>query len=83
MRFEETDGTRYFFSVRNAHQHELGLVDSFGRAYRYRPHQEEPEWLGTGTVEEGVRRILELSEEALLEPVALEDLTEAAAIPAR
>ena len=74
VRFEEKDGDRFFFSVRNENQQELGLVDSLGRAYRYRPHQEEPEWLGTGTVEEGVRRILELPEGARLEPVAFENL---------
>lgn len=75
VRFEEANGERYFFSVRNANQQELGLVDALGRAYRYRPHREEPEWLGTGTVEDGVRRILELSDGARLDPVALSELT--------
>jgi len=49
---------RGFFAVRNEHGQDLGLVDSLGRAYRHRPHLEEPEWVGTGTVEGGVARIL-------------------------
>ena len=47
-----------WFSVRNVHQQELGLVDARGRAWRFRPADGEAEWVGTGTVGEGVARIL-------------------------
>lgn len=46
------------FVVRNAWEQDLGLVDHLGRAYRFRPHADEPECLGTGTVAAGVARIL-------------------------
>lgn len=47
-----------YYSVRNAEGQVLGLVDFSGRAWRYRLHESEPEWLGTGTILEGARRIL-------------------------
>lgn len=53
-----------WYSIRNAHQQELGLVDADGRAWRYRPHQREPEWLGTGTVAKGARLVLGAGEGA-------------------
>lgn len=60
VEFEEGQGERRFFSVRNARHQELGMVDVLGRAYRYRAHADEPEWLGTGTVIEGTQGILDL-----------------------
>jgi hypothetical protein len=48
------------FSVQNELHHELGRIDGLGRAWRFEPHAEEPRWLTTGTVLEGVRAILEL-----------------------
>jgi hypothetical protein len=75
-------GDRAYFSVRNEHQQELGVVDLDGRAWRYRAHQREPEWLGTGTIAGGARGILSTSEKAQLVPVALERLGEAAAASA-
>lgn len=54
-----------WFSVRNPHQQELGLVDTRGRAWRYRPAAADPDWIGTGTVIEGVAQILSA-------PIALE-----------
>lgn len=56
-----------FFSVRNEHHQELGVVDALGSAWRYRPHQMEAERVATGTVIEGVRAILGTSSEAVLE----------------
>jgi len=47
-----------YYSIRNVEGQVLGLIDLEGRAWRYRLHEEEPEWLGTGTVLEGARRIL-------------------------
>ncbi len=64
-----------YYSVRNAQGQVLGMVDFDGRAWRYRLHEEQPEWLGTGTVLEGVRRILGTSALSLLEQVELASLT--------
>ncbi|HEV8112207.1 MAG TPA: hypothetical protein VGR31_05490 [Planctomycetota bacterium] len=59
VRFEEHGNTeRAFYSVRNREGQELGIVDLDGRAWRYRAHASEPEWLGSGTVIDGARRIL-------------------------
>ena len=32
---------------------DLGMIDTLGRAWRYRPHTREAEWLTTGTVVQG------------------------------
>jgi len=67
VRFEETgDAGRAFYSVRNREGQEIGLVDLDGRAWRHRQNQKHPEWLGSGTVIEGTRRILDGSEKAEL-----------------
>jgi hypothetical protein len=59
VRFEDAAAPGHtFFSVRNERHQELGMIDRLGRAFRYRPHEREPEWLGTGTVLDGTRRIL-------------------------
>lgn len=77
VRFEETGDTgRAFYSVRNREGQEIGLVDLDGRAWRHRPHQSRPEWLGTGTVKDGARRILGGSEKAKLIEVDLDRLRE-------
>ena len=47
-----------FFGVRDVDGHDLGMIDRQGRAWRYRPHRREPEWLGTGTILKGARLIL-------------------------
>ena len=46
------------YMVRNVWHQDLGLIDAFGRAYRYMPHQEDPAWVGSGTVAQGVERVL-------------------------
>lgn len=67
VRFETGDTVpKTYYSVRNDERQELGLVDSDGRAWRYRAHQREPEWLGTGTVTKGARLILGASEHAAM-----------------
>ena len=77
VRFEETgDSGRAFYSVRNREGQEIGMVDLDGRAWRHRQHQTRPEWLGTGTVGEGARRILDGSEKAELIEVDLDRLRE-------
>lgn len=63
-----------YYSVRNAQGQVLGMVDFDGRAWRYRLHEEQPEWLGTGTVLEGTRRILGTSALATLEEAELATL---------
>lgn len=72
----ETPGSpeRAWYSVRNPHQQELGLVDLEGRAWRYKPHLRDPEWLGTGTVLAGARRILDGGPASALVEVSIVDL---------
>ncbi len=78
VRYETTGaGDKAYFSVRNEHQQELGIVDSDGRVWRYRAHQREPDWLGSGTVENGARSILSGSPGTQLVPIALDRLVEA------
>jgi len=43
--------------VQNRWGQDLGLVDSLGRAWVYRAHQ-EPAWVGSGTVLQGISWIL-------------------------
>jgi hypothetical protein len=64
IEFAELGGERGFHSVRNARHQELGMIDDLGRSWRYQPHADEPDWLGTGTVLEGARAILNLPESA-------------------
>ena len=52
---------RTFFLVRNLARQDLGLVDSLGRAWRYRPHEREAEWVATGTVLQGAVAIVGLA----------------------
>ena len=56
------DGQRVLFAVQNAWGQDIGLVDALGRAWRFRPWSDEPEWVGTGTVIDGARRVLGLDE---------------------
>lgn len=63
------------YVVRNDWGQDLGWVDSLGRAYRLLPHHKDPAWVGTGTVLQGVQRILRAAGpctlvERLLEPAA-------------
>jgi hypothetical protein len=74
VRYETPDHAQAYFSVRNEHGQELGVVDIEGRAWRYRAHQREPDWLLTGTVVQGARAILEASPRAELLDVSLEAL---------
>lgn len=65
---------RSFYSVRNELDQAIGLIDVHGRAYRFRPHQAEAEWLGTGTVLEGAQRVLGSSGACELVELSLEQL---------
>jgi hypothetical protein len=60
VRFEAHDDSgRFYYSVRNREGQEMGIVDLNGRAFRYRAHSIDPEWIGTGPVFDGARRILD------------------------
>ena len=65
--FEGSDPREALYMVRNVWHQDLGIVDSLGRAYRYLPHHKEPAWVGSGTVESGIRRILALEDCHLFE----------------
>lgn len=69
---------RQFFSVRNPFQQELGMVDGLGRIWRYQPHQREAQLLGSGTLIDGVRRILDAGAQAELSEVPLASLADGA-----
>ena len=63
------------YMVRNVWHQDLGLIDAFGRAYRYVPHHSDPAWVGSGSVRQGVERILGLQGCALHEfPLPAESL---------
>jgi len=82
VRFEAPgEPGRFLFAVRNTYSQDLGLVDALGRAWRQRPFQETAEWIGTGTVLEGVRGILAAGPEALLREVSPEVLEASAKRP--
>ncbi len=46
------------YVVRNPWNQDLGLIDGLGRAYCYLPHEEEPTWVGSGTIASGAQQIL-------------------------
>ncbi len=74
VRLEDQRQARFFYSVSNVHGQELGLVDAEGRAWRHRPFQEQPEWVGTGTLEAGVGRILGGTGAVQLVPIPASEL---------
>ena len=87
VRYDESGETsRSFFSVRNGWHQELGLIVELGRFWRLLPLEVVAWWLGSGTVEQGVQRILELDEQACLREVELktagQDLAMARAVNA-
>lgn len=79
--FEVQGRTERFFLVRNPHQQELGMVDAEGRWWRYAPHAAEPDWLGSGTVRDGVCRILGAPADAPFYEVPLSTLVREASAP--
>ena len=84
VRFEVRGDSRFFYSVRNREGQEMGIVDLHGRAYRYRAHVTDPEWLGTGPVFEGARQILDApasGEEIEVDVSRLQELLDAASAP--
>ena len=63
-----------WYAVQNRWNQELGMIDELGRAWRYRPHRNGPQWLGSGTIEEGVQKVLELNGALVLEEIPLDEL---------
>ncbi len=82
VRFDEVgaDG-RALHVVRDAWGEDLGLVDALGRAWRWRPHVRELQGLGSGTVAQGVERILERRTSLVLREVGLDELAAALRVP--
>lgn len=56
-----------FYSVRNQWSQDLGMIDQLGRAWAFKPHEREADWIGTGTLAAGAARILGEDECELLE----------------
>jgi hypothetical protein len=84
VRYADADHpARGFFSVRNVDQQVLGIIDLDGRAWRYRPHVKDAEWLGTGTVAQAASWILGCSEGCELVEISLADLAHTAPAPDR
>jgi hypothetical protein len=79
VRFDERgSGERFLYVVRNEHNQDLGIIDAGGRAYRERPHA-QAEWIGTGTVVDGVAGILGLTGVVRLETTGVDELRPVAA----
>jgi hypothetical protein len=68
------DPTRQSFSVRNVRHQEFGTVDGLGRVWSLELHDPEPRLLGSGTLAEGARRILNAGPSAALLEVPLDAL---------
>ena len=62
------------YMVRNVWHQDLGLIDAFGRAYRYLPHHREPAWVASGTVLQGVEGILDTASCRLVEVPFLDSI---------
>lgn len=69
---------RFLYVVRNLWDQDMGVVDELGRAWRKVPHAED-RWIGTGTVADGVRRILELGRTSALSEQPIEAVETATA----
>ncbi len=65
--FEEPESADALYMVRNIWHQDLGLIDVLGRAYRYLPHHKEAAWIGSGSVTQGIERILGLEGCELIE----------------
>ncbi|MFN0242112.1 MAG: hypothetical protein ACKVWV_04400 [Planctomycetota bacterium] len=75
VRYEDpVDPSRALFVVRDHEQHDLGLVDVHGRAWRYVLHSREPKLLGTGTVAHATALIFAIEGEIELVELAIDDL---------
>lgn len=65
-----------YWSVMNPWGQEVGLVDDLGRFWRHVPHEELPVHVGSGTLADGLVRLLDLAGEPTLVAVeATEEVT--------
>ena len=71
------------YVVQNLHRQDLGVIDSLGRAYRYVPHEDEPAWLGSGSIPRGVQRILNTQEVPAMREVSLLQRSTEASFPTK
>jgi hypothetical protein len=60
-----------YWSVMNPWGQEVGLVDDLGRFWRHVPHEELPEHVGSGTLTDGLVRLLDLVGEPTLVAVGV------------
>jgi len=74
---EGPDGA-FLYVVRNLWDQDLGVVDERGRAWRRMPHRDD-QWIGTGTVVQGVRQILSASARPRMVEMPIEDVEPATA----
>ena len=82
VRYSErgSDG-RFLYVVRNLWDQDMGMIDERGRAWRRLPHEEDS-WIGTGTVVQGVRQILDAGPDTQMDERSIEAV-EAATASAR
>ncbi len=79
VRYSEpgADG-RFIYVVRNLWDQDLGLIDAGGRAWKRIPHEED-RWIGTGTVVQGVRQILDTGVAAQMVELPIQEVESATA----
>jgi hypothetical protein len=66
-RYPFPQGDEELWLVENDRLQDLGYVDRNGRAFRSVPFEEKPQFVATGSLEEGVRAILRFSRGVKLE----------------
>lgn len=58
---DANDPQQHYYVVMNPWGQELGIVDGLGRVWQRRPHESEPEAIGSGSLADGVARLLGLA----------------------
>lgn len=56
---------QFLYVIRNLWDQDLGVIDERGRAWRRIPHEDD-RWIGSGTVVQGVRQILDTGTNTLM-----------------
>jgi hypothetical protein len=68
-RYAFASGERLRFIVENAYFQDVGFIDENGRAYRPVPHADEPQFVGTGSLEDGLGRLFRAKGAVHIEPL--------------
>ena len=68
-RYRFSTGEHHRFIVENAHFQDVGFIDENGRAYRERPFDDAPEFVGIGSLEEGLERLYRARGAVRLQPL--------------